>query len=87
MVIKSLTITEEAYDALKRVKYGSESFSKAILRVTRKKVNPLEKYFGILNLSQKEGKEWENALIKKRKEFDKEMKHRQEKFKEIVAVQ
>lgn len=35
VVIKSLTITEEAYEALKRNKLANESFSKVILPVTQ----------------------------------------------------
>ena len=33
MVIKSLTITEKAYESLKRLKSGNESFSEIILKV------------------------------------------------------
>ncbi len=47
MVIKSLTITEDAYNVLKRNKRGDESFSEVILRVG-KKAPDLDKYFGIL---------------------------------------
>ena len=37
MAHKTLTISEEAYNALARVKGKDESFTKAILRLTRKK--------------------------------------------------
>lgn len=37
MAHKTLTISEEAYDALARVKGKDESFTKVILRLTRKK--------------------------------------------------
>ncbi len=37
MAHKTLTISEEAYNALARVKAKDESFTKTILRLTRKK--------------------------------------------------
>ncbi len=37
MAHKTLTISEEAYDALSRVKGKDESFTKTILRLTRKR--------------------------------------------------
>ena len=40
MVTKTLTITKEAYDALKKVKKDGESFSKTVLRITTPKGLP-----------------------------------------------
>ena len=37
MATKTLTITKEAYDELKAMKMGDESFSKTILRLTEGK--------------------------------------------------
>ena len=37
MAHKTITISEEAYRALKRMKEKNESFTKVILRITRKK--------------------------------------------------
>jgi predicted CopG family antitoxin len=37
MVHRTLTISEEAYNALARIKGRDESFTKAILRLTKKK--------------------------------------------------
>lgn len=48
MVIKSLTITEEAYDALKVLKHGDESFSEAILRISKEKTGTTAKFCGAL---------------------------------------
>lgn len=84
MVIKSLTITEDAYDALKKLKLGNESFSEVILRISRGKSNAIEKYFGTLKMSAKEVNEWQKKIKEERKEFDKNFRERQEKFKEIL---
>ena len=46
MTIKSLTITEDAYTALKTMKHGDESFSEVILRISQEKVGAAAKFFG-----------------------------------------
>jgi len=48
MTVKTITVTEDAYEALKRMKAENESFSKVILRVTKSKES-VEKYFGALD--------------------------------------
>lgn len=47
MVVKTITVTEDAYEALKSWKDAHESFSDVILRVTKKK--PLGSFFGVLS--------------------------------------
>ncbi len=47
MVVKTITITEEAYRSLKARKAGEESFSDVILRLTRRR--PLRDFVGILS--------------------------------------
>src|SRR3989338_2210071 len=79
MVIKSLTITEEAYNSLKRLKYGDESFSEVIIRMSNGKVAPLEKYLGIL----KDDKELESRIKTRRKLIDFETKERIKRFQKI----
>ena len=46
MSVKTITITEEAYNHLKSAKSGDESFTEAIIRITKK--NPLDALVGIL---------------------------------------
>ncbi len=46
MVVKTITITEEAYRHLKARKTGEESFSDVILRLTKRR--PLGDFVGIL---------------------------------------
>lgn len=72
MAIKSLTITEDAYETLKRMKYENESFSDVILRVGKTQTNIIEKYFGILKRTEKEVSDWEKEIKKSRKAVDTE---------------
>ena len=87
MAIKSLTITEEAYNLLKRFKYEEESFTEAILRIGKGKSSAIDKYFGILKLSEKEAEEWKNKIKKRRKEVDTEFKQRLNKLGSILPSQ
>jgi len=42
-MVKTITVTEEAYDSLARLKkHPRDSFSKVILRVTRRRGSPLK---------------------------------------------
>lgn len=47
MVVKTITITEEAYRSLRARKMGEESFSDVILRLTKRR--PLRDFVGILS--------------------------------------
>ena len=78
MVIKSLTITEEAYDALKSMKLGNESFSKAIVRISQTKRGAAGRFFGVL---KGQGSELKKRLKQRRVELEKEVRIRQERLK------
>jgi len=84
MVIKSLTITEDAYDALKTLKHGDESFSKTILRIKEDKANVIERYFGILKMSEKEINDWQKNIKKRREEINQEFQKRKINLKKII---
>ncbi len=81
MAIKSLTVTEEAYKSLKRLKYEDESFSKAILRIAKERASAIDKYFGILRLSEAEAEKWKNSIKKRRSEIDREFQERIKKLR------
>jgi len=83
MVIKSLTITEEAYDSLKRLKYGDESFSEVIIRVAKEKKPNLEKYFGILKQSETKAEDWIKRIKEGREKFNASAKERSRKLTKI----
>ncbi len=63
MAVKTITVTESAYRALKSLKSPRESFSETIIRVARRR--PLRNFFGIL--SEESGKRMESTLIEMRK--------------------
>ena len=81
MVIKSLTITEDAYDALKRLKYGKESFSDVIIRMSKEKVGLSAKFFGSIKMTEKEVKEWKENIKKRREDINREFEDRSKKIR------
>jgi len=72
MAIKSLTITEHAYNALKAVKCGDESFSDVIIRLSKEKVGAAAKFVGALKISDKEYDDWRSSTKKWKEQFDKD---------------
>jgi len=63
MAVKTITVTEKAYEALRAKKAPNESFSDALIRIVRRK--PLSAFFGVL--SEESGERLEKAIIKLRK--------------------
>lgn len=84
MTVKTITVTEEAYEALKRLKMENESFSEGIMRVSQQKTNPVTAYFGILKNSRKKLDELRESVKKGRLEFDKEARERGEKIRKRI---
>ncbi len=63
MAVKTITVKEEAYEALKAVKTSNESFSDTLLRITKRK--PLSSFFGII--SKKTAQDLEETIHQARK--------------------
>ncbi|MBI5390720.1 antitoxin VapB family protein [Candidatus Woesearchaeota archaeon] len=82
MVIKSLTITEDAYDALKMLKHHDESFSEIILRLSQEKIGLTSRYFGALKGHTAALRE---NIQRRRKELDREVEQRQAIIKRRLA--
>ncbi|MBI4139916.1 antitoxin VapB family protein [Candidatus Woesearchaeota archaeon] len=80
MVIKSLTITEDAYNALGVFKRAGESFSEVILRITHDKTSAMDKYFGMLKVTEEEAEDWKRDIKEHRRSFDKHFSERQKKL-------
>ena len=76
MTTKTITITEEAYEALQRKKEKNESFSKLILRTSNKK--PLSDFFGIL--SEESANKLEKTIKELRKKRNLAHKKRMKKI-------
>ena len=47
MTVKTITVSEEAYEAFKSLKSSNESFSDLMMRVAKRR--PLSDFFGILS--------------------------------------
>ena len=77
MAVKTITVTEEAYNTLKAMKTIDESFSDAILRIGKRK--PLMSFYGILK--GKSGEDFENVIMETRKRH---RKLQQERVKRIT---
>ncbi|MDO8660368.1 MAG: antitoxin VapB family protein [Candidatus Woesearchaeota archaeon] len=83
MSIKSLTITEDAYDALKSLKQEDESFSRVILRIRKQVTSPIDKFFGILQNNEERAEEWLVQVKQNRVETEQHMKMRSREFEKI----
>ena len=63
MTSKNISITEEVYKKLMKIKRENESFSELFLRLLRIQKVKMEKTFGTWNLSKKEkGEIWDDIL-------------------------
>ncbi|HLC74558.1 MAG TPA: antitoxin VapB family protein [Candidatus Nanoarchaeia archaeon] len=84
MVIKSLTITENAYSVLKSWKHGDESFSDTILRLGRSHAEHIKKFCGILNRSEAEVKSCEKEIKEARVQSNVAFKEKQKRMMKSV---
>jgi predicted CopG family antitoxin len=57
MTSKNISITEDVYNKLLKIKRENESFSELFLRLLKVQKNALEKSFGTWDLSKEEEKE------------------------------
>lgn len=62
MTSKNISITEEVYNKLLKIKQKNESFSELFLRLLRVQKINFEKSFGAWNLNEKESKEIWGAI-------------------------
>ena len=70
MVVKTITINEDAYNILTSMKRSGESFSDVILRVGSENRVNLKDIFGKLKLPKKEFEEWKKELKTIRQEME-----------------
>lgn len=77
-MVKTITITEEAYNMLKCLKRNEQSFSEIIIEVSKDKKCDLSKFFGILKNRGKELDILKEKVKDYRNNFTKESKKRME---------
>jgi len=80
MVVKTITITETAYNALKRLKKADQSFSEIIIEVAEEKKGDISGFLGILKGS-KAMDDLRKNLKKYRMEADIQARQREEKIR------
>ena len=81
MVVKTITITEDAYNVLKRMKKSNQSFSELIIEFSEEKKGHLINLFGILKDKSKDMDELQEKSINYRKDFDSDSLARIKKLK------
>jgi predicted CopG family antitoxin len=81
MAVKTITITEEAYNVLKCLKKSDQSFSEIIIEVGDEKKGNINKFFGILKHKSKELGGMQEMVQQYRRDFNKDAKTRLEKLR------
>jgi predicted CopG family antitoxin len=81
MAVKTITITENAYNFLKQFKKDNQSFSEVIIEITKKKGNA-SSILGSLKHRSKELDRMGSEISKKRKDFSLDFNSREKKFRE-----
>ena len=72
MTSKNISITEDVYNKLIKIKGQNESFSELFLRLLNLQKKSLEKSFGAWQLSKKEKKEvWNDIINRPRRVWNK----------------
>ena len=84
MVIKSLTITEEAYNMLKRLKHGDESFSEVIIRTSKNKIGATSEFLGALKITNEDNEKWKRNIKESRKAIESDFINRSKKFRKAL---
>lgn len=84
MAVKTLTITEQAYNKIKSMKEGDESFSDLFLRIASGNINVAKRFFGVAHLSEEEIKNWRKSLYESRELNNKLDLDRQKNFQKRI---
>lgn len=87
MAIKTVTITEQAYNKIKRLKKENESFSDLFTRIAEEKLNVASRFLGLAKLSEKELNEWRKNLAENKRafsfDFEKSQRKLQKRMREL----
>ena len=82
MAVKTITITESAYNTLKGMKQGDESFSEAIQRIGSGKKS-VSDFFGLLKDSETSTEEMQERAREVRKRVSESFRRRHGRFGHI----
>jgi len=72
-MVRTITITGEAYDKIKAIKKESESFSEFFTRIAEEKKGNIRGFFGLLKLSESEIAKERVRWAETRKKLSKEL--------------
>ncbi|MBI5072882.1 hypothetical protein HZA99_03620 [Candidatus Woesearchaeota archaeon] len=67
MVVKTLTVTEDSYNKMKRLKKEDESFSDLFNRIADEKLNVASRFLGLVKLSPSEMDAWRKNTARNKK--------------------
>ncbi len=84
MVVKTITITENAYNTLKRMKHGDESFSEVITRIGSGKKSIVD-FLGLLKDSESSAEELHKRTKEVRKRVSESFRRRHANFGHISS--
>jgi len=62
MAVKTITVTEDAYEIIKRFKEGEESFSDLFLRISKKPITAKD-FISAFHISPEESKEFRKRVL------------------------
>ena len=82
MTVKTITITESAYNTLKNMKHEDESFSEVIARIGSEK-KPISEFFGLLKDSGDSAEELQKKVKEIRKKTSESFRRRHANFGHI----
>lgn len=80
MAVKTLTIMEDAYEALKRQKHKDESFSEVIRRLSGQKLK-VKDLIGVLKKTPEEHEEFARRVKEVRERMGKSMQERAQRVR------
>jgi len=85
MVVKTITVTQEAYDKVKCLKRPEESFSELFIRISEGKSNAVEHFFGAANMTAKEIVAERERLKRTKKEMAESFERKQARLRKRLG--
>lgn len=82
MTVKTITVTEVAYETLKRMKVEDESFSEAIIRIGSEKKS-ISDFLGLLKDSDESAEKMQLRAAETRKRISESMRKRHASFRHV----